>query len=577
MHVITSLTKIPYKIKQICIALACILGVIILRLFHLQILLNQRFITQGEKNFLRINTVPAARGSIFDRFGTPLATNRVAFDLYWHGTGNHSLSNEQLNLLKAVCLLLEKSIDTELVSHVNRAERRNKTFILAQDLSFEQLSKIEELCGKQSSLSILKRFIRYYPFEKMASHLIGYLGMQDDSLVGKTGIEKIGNTVLTGKKGTIELTINSLGSILKQKELQSPTSGGDLILNLDATLQHLCHSVFPADKAGAFLIIDPEDGALLASLSQPDFDPSLFLNPITPHEWRTLQAKNIFLNRAFNASYPPGSLFKLVTASTALELGITTPHTPWHCDGFVCFGNRNYWCARHQGHGELTIQQALALSCNAVFYELAKQLSIDALADYAHCFGLGYQTGIILPEQNGLVPTTHWKQLVKGEPWWQGETLSVSIGQSFLLTTPLQIARFIASIFTGYLVKPRILYDEPVEKTPLAIRESTRIFLQNSMKSAVTQGTGKRINKIADLEVYAKTSTAQTSTLNKRSLGESYLEHGWLVGHCSYKNNKPITFVIIVENAGSSRIPTDIAKSFLLAYRSYMKTNEEFY
>ena len=225
---ITSTTKIPYKIKQVCIALALILGIIVFRLFHLQIVLNQRFTAQGEKNFLRITTVPAARGAILDRFGTPLATNRVAFDLYWHGTGNYSLSPEQLTLLKAVGILLEKTIDTELISQITRAERRNKTCSIAQDLSFDQLSKVEEMCGKQNSLSIAKRFIRYYPFENMASHLIGYLGMQDDCLVGKTGIEKIDNTLLTGKKGTTELTINSLGSILKQKELESPQSGSDL-------------------------------------------------------------------------------------------------------------------------------------------------------------------------------------------------------------------------------------------------------------------------------------------------------------------------------------------------------------
>jgi penicillin-binding protein 2 len=197
-------------------------------------------------------------------------------------------------------------------------------------------------------------------------------------------------------------------------------------------------------------------------------------------------------------------------------------------------------------------------------------MDVDILAEYAHMFGLGEKTNIILPEKSGLVPSKEWKLTNKGERWWAGETLSVSIGQSFLLVTPIQVAAMISSIFTGFIPTPRLLTAEPIQNRPLKIAPTTRDFLQKSMKMVVTVGTGNRVNKIKDYVIYAKTSTAQTSALDKRLLGKKYLEHAWFAFHLQYKNNDPLTVVILAEHLGSSQSATAIAKNFLLEFKQLL-------
>jgi penicillin-binding protein 2 len=255
--------------------------------------------------------------------------------------------------------------------------------------------------------------------------------------------------------------------------------------------------------------------------------------------------------------------------SAALETGLVHQDSTVFCSGNYTFAGRKYWCHNKHGHGRLTAGQALEQSCNIIFYETARRIDIDLLADYAYRFGLGQRTDSLFPEKEGLVPSRAWKRNAKGEKWWPGETLSAAIGQSFLLVTPIQVARMISSIFTRYLVKPRILVDEPIEKKPLNIRLDTLEFLRSSMQKVVTVGTGQR-SRVRDIQLYAKTSTAQNSDLSKRELGEQYLEHGWFVGYFGYKHHPPLTIVIMLENVGTSMVPTGIAKQFFIEYKKRM-------
>jgi penicillin-binding protein 2 len=173
---------------------------------------------------------------------------------------------------------------------------------------------------------------------------------------------------------------------------------------------------------------------------------------------------------------------------------------------------------------------------------------------------------VLLPEKQGIVPSRSWKYEHRGEAWWQGETLSVAIGQGPLVATPLQVARMINAIFTGYLVKPRLLKSEKIEQEQLAIQPETRAFLQESMEEAVVSGTGRGA-RTKDMQIYAKTSTAQVSDLSKRHKDKRYLEHGWFVAHVKYKQEQPFTLVIVAEHAGSSQVTVDIAKKFLIKYK----------
>jgi len=562
------------KIKYLQVGLLVMSTLIIARLFHLQVNLAPGLHTRGQKNFLRLTTITPARGNILDVHGKLLATNRPVSNVCWVGTGkrhSHEQIMAKLQQLEPILGMPLYTDDTQLESIV-LAERRYGTSPLAYDLTFEQLSKIEELFPNDPNIRIVNSFKRFYPHGSFACHLLGYLGRLDVDIAGRMGLEQAFETTLRGQPGSALKTIDSLGKNLAEVELRRALTGQDIHTTIDIDLQTISEEIFPEGESGTIIVMDARDGALRALVSRPSFDPAIFLDPILADEWKALQENRPFLNRAFNACYPPGSIFKLISVSAALEHGIIKQDSTWYCGGNTLFRGRKYWCSQRHGHGELSTCQAVALSCNILFFEIGKRIDINLLATYAHIFGLGTKTELPFSEKEGLIPNRAWKRAVKGERWWQGETLSAAIGQSFLLVTPIQVARMIASIFTGYLVKPRLLDQDPIITTPLTLKSSTIDFLQQSMKSVVTLGTGRRINTVKDIVVHAKTSTAQTSTLEMRDLGKSYMEHGWFVAHVHYKEHRPLVIVILVENAGSSSVATSIAKSFLQKYKHHFDT-----
>lgn len=565
-----STITINKKIIFILTVTTALFGIIFLRLIFLQIYCGDYFASRSQKNFIRYTTIDSPRGSIRDVQGNLLATNRPVATIYWQGTGKTSLTQDQLVLLK----IIEQTTSIILTSgslfdSIALSERKSKKTMLVSDIDVAFLSQLLEAFPNHENIVIDTHFKRFYPYKACGSHVVGYLG-NITAHAGQLGLEKLFNEDLSGKKGSLCNVVNSVGKCISQVELEKALIGNDIHTTINIDMQLLCEKIFPEHRTGSLILLNPADGAIVSLVSRPNFDPNIFLDPISHETWQGLQEKNPFLNRAFDASYPSGSTFKLVTISAALETGMVLEDSLWNCKGYTLFGNRKYWCARRSGHGEISIKKAVAESCNTLFFEIAKKMDIDVLAEYAHKFGLGKKTNIIFPEKMGLIPTREWKFDHKGEPWWPGETLSVAIGQSFLLATPIQIACMIASIFTGYLVAPRLLINEPVVTTPLAIKPETIAFLKKSMKSVVKSGTGRIIRKVKDIVIYAKTSTAQTSDFNKRKLDEKYLEHGWFVGHFQYKDYEPLVIVILVERVGTAQIATTIAKNFLIEYKKYM-------
>jgi len=544
--------------------------VIAMRLVYLQVYCCDYFLLRSQKNFIRYETVNCPRGSIRDVQGNLLATNRPITAVYWQGTGNFTLSCDQLELLQ----FLETITNTTLTSGalfdaVAYGERKHKKIELVSDIDFSMLSKLSEAFPHHENLVVDTHFKRFYPYNTCGSHIVGYLGNIRVIANGQLGLEKIFDADLCGKQGSMRNVVNSVGQKISHEELEKASVGNDVDTTINIDIQMVCEAVFPDHQTGSLIVLNPVDGAILALVSRPNFDPNVFLDPISIDTWREMQNKNPFLNRAFDASYPSGSIFKLVTISAALEHGIIPIDSLWTCKGYTLFGKRKYWCARRSGHGEISIEKAVAQSCNTLFFEIGKKIDIDLLAEYAHKFGLGKKTNIIFPEKMGLIPSREWKLDCKGERWWTGETLSLTIGQSFLLVTPIQIACMIASIFTGYLVAPRFLVDEPVVMKPLDIKPETIEFLKKSMKSVVKRGTGRSVKNVKDIKIYAKTSTAQTSDFDKRKLDKKYLEHGWFVGHFQYKEYDPLVVVILVERVGTAQVATTIAKNFLIEYKKY--------
>jgi len=552
-------------LNRLRIFVGVIISVLLLieaKLFYLQIPLANFLLNKSQKNFTRIKPILPLRGDILDCKGRILATNKPIIQLLWQGTGNISLDRTQLALLNSLQTLSGQALSREKIKMIQRAERYKTSVNLILDLEQSQLIQLLEIFPHNRNIKIEHNFKRYYPHMRTACHILGYLNRIDEQYIGKSGLEGMFQQQLHGHEGQKKFIINSVGSPLYQQDIRQALMGKDIKTTIDLSLQRIAEELFPSESAGAFLLFDPETGAVRALVSRPNFDPGLFLNPVDTEQWKGLQQGSPFLNRALSACYPPASIFKLVTMSAALEQGIISIHDKTMCRGFRLFCGRRYHCANRFGHGLLTTKEALAHSCNIMFFDIGKKISIDTLAEYAYRFGLGQKTGIIFSEKAGLIPTSAWKKMYKGEAWWAGETLSCVMGQSYLWVTPLQIARLIGGIFEGFLVKPRLLEQEPVTSAPLQIQQSTREFLQESMKLVVDEGTGKLVGLVKDIHIWAKTGTAETSS-NKQTA-----PHAWFVAYFYYKG-KPQVLVIVVEHTDALKVAVRLAKSYFIKYKEH--------
>ena len=541
--------------------------VLIIRLFYLQFVLSNQLLKMSENNFARKLDIKPSRGMIFDCCGRALASNQAITDLIWQGSGNNQLTEAQKNMLQEI----ENITPLINKNYIPFYEKYTKNIPIAKNLPKKTLFKILEKFSGHPNLALENNAARYYPNGSIACHIVGYLGLADNS--GRMGLEKLCEPLLAGAQGQSEMIINAFGAQINKQQLRPAQEGENVRTTLDLGLQQIAEEIFPPDISGALLLMDPENGDLKAVISRPAFDPNLFLEPMTTRQWQEISSTGPFINRAFNALYPPASLFKLITVAAALEENLIKPDQQWYCCGYTVFAQRRYHCARHYGHGKVDTKQAIAHSCNIPFFDIAQKISIDILAGYANKFGLGYPTGIFMDEKAGLIPNNKWKLMTKNEKWWPGETLSAAIGQSYLLVTPLQIIRMLGGIITGKLVKPRLLLDEPIVQEHVNIKESTRQFLLDSMRSAVALGTGKRMSKIKDITVLAKTGTAQTSALEKRNNGKQFKEHTWFIASIEYKDRKPLLMTIIFEHCGDNKEVLSVAKKFLLRYRSYCNEN----
>jgi len=559
------------KLSLIAISSIICFVIIICRLVSLQIYHHQRLNQLGQKNFTRIKQIEPLRGNILDCKGQILVTNRPITHIDWIGSGLPKLNSEQRLTLQKIELIIDKHHQSTItpLAKINRAEKFGTTMRLVSDLNMQALSEISEQCADCENISISTHFKRFYPHKNLACHILGYFGdinNPNSQSSGKMGLERIFEDSLRGKDGSMSHIINSFGRNLQINPLTSSQSGKNLVITIDTSLQEIAESVMPDDLAGAFILLDPHTGGIKALVSKPGFDPSIFLKSISADEWKDLQINRPFINRAFNASYPPASIYKLVTIAAALEENIINQDTTFCCNGFTLYKGRKYYCNRRYGHGKLNVKDNLAYSCNIGCFEIAKTISIDTLADYSYRFGLGEKTNIIFPESSGLIPSNAWKRIVKGEPWWKGETLSASIGQSFLLTTPIQIACMIGSIFKGYLVKPRILENDEIIKTPIDISTTTLNFLQDCMQSAIATGTGKNLNRLKNITIYAKTGTVQTRSRFLDTKERQKNCHAWFVSYFYHHDHEPFVMVILMEHAGSSSVTTNVAKQFLTQY-----------
>lgn len=554
------------------------------RLWQLQVVQHERYATLSLGNYLRTEATLAPRGRILDRNGQVIATNRLAVDLVFSGGEIHF---EQRILALAGLKELPK-VEREPVE-------------LMVNIPDALIPTLAELTAGQPNLRLLERIERIYP-NPIAGPVIGHTtlpsqqqlreGYDPEELVGASGLEAALEAQLRGTRGVVLAEVNVRGQRVRFEELKQPQAGTDVYLTIDLNLQRAAEQALregledinrirlrnrlplATTAKGAIVAIDPRNGEVLAMATAPAFDPNLFGRRPRPND----KIRSLFtdkdrptLNRAVNA-YPPGSTYKLVTSSMVLERGFVTPSTVFRCSPYIVFGGiRRNW-ARHD-MGMMNNQEAIAHSCNTWYFQVALLDPIgmvDKLHRRALELGLGRPTGLEIGEQTGIVPTLQWKrQNVPSDPrWWPGETLSIFIGQGFNKTTPVQIARMLATIANSGLQPElhlvRRIGRQYINRPTTLVAGNHWRDLQDGLRMTVTHGSARRVLGNFPVATAGKTGTAQNETMTPG------LEHAWYMGYGPVDPadpRPPLVVVAFFENGGSgSGVALPAARKVMAAH-----------
>jgi penicillin-binding protein 2 len=583
MTLILNRREVPATLRRrLVVSLAAVLvllGLTLIRLWHLQVTEGEQYRSLSENNRIRLKRVHATRGTVLDRHGQILVDNRPSFDVALVPEDAHDVPRT----LTALTRLLGAEAG-DFSSAVQAAANRPpfEEVILKRDIDWESIVALETHQLELPGVSVQVGPRRTYPFGVTAAHLLGYVGEVSQQelasrqgyrmgdLIGKAGAERYWEGYLRGVDGGQQVEVDAVGRKLRVLSEVEETPGNTLILTLDRDLQLAAERAM-GEREGAIVALDPRSGDVLAMVSRPAFDPNVFARGIRAAEWRALvqDRKRPLNSKAVQGTYPPGSTFKVVMAAAALEEGVVNPFTQIFCGGGIFFGNRTFHCWRPSGHGNLNVHEALVRSCDVFFYQVGQRLGVDTIADYAHRFGLGAPTGITLDhESGGVIPSSAWKRQRFGEPWYAGETLSVAIGQGYVTTTPLQMANVIATIANGGTVyQPQfvkrvetpdgtsVLEEQPIITTDLGFKKTTLLQIREALSDVVNsnRGTGSKA-RVRGIEVGGKTGTSQVGKLGAEhpkqgSMARERKDHAWFLAFAPVSSPE-IAVAVLAEHAG---------------------------
>jgi penicillin-binding protein 2 len=538
--------------------------------WYLQVMRGRYFKTLAENNRSHSVVLAAPRGPLLDRNGRLLVENRPSFDVVLTPEHSEDLDDTVVRLARVL-----RVGEAQIRERLARRERPFRHVVVKADATLEDVAALEARRLELPEVRVDVVPLRSYPLAAAAAHALGQLGrvterqlqspdfagVEPGALVGQAGIELQYNRSLMGTDGVRRVIVNSRGLEVGEAEREAPVDGPSLTLNLDTDLQSALEKAF-AGRAGAGVILDPRTGEILAMTSTPAYDPNRFTTGIDPAVWGRLSTdpETPLLNRVIQGTYAPGSTFKIVMATAALEEGVVTPETTFYCPGYLSVYNTVFRCNRPSGHGPVKLRQAIAQSCNVYFYQLGIRLEIGRIAQYAKRLGLGAPTGVDLPhEASGLVPSPEWKLRAQKQPWFGGETVSVAIGQGQVSVTPLQLARLVALVANGgRLVRPHLARSAggvPIPPEPpvdVGLKPATVALIRDGMKAVVAQGTGWRA-RLPGVAVGGKTGSAQVvarARLEKSPAAAEILPHGWFVAFAPVEEPR-IALAILVEHGGS--------------------------
>ncbi len=575
-----------HRILLLSFVVGALFFVLVLRLWHLQILNVDDYRSMSENNRLRFVPEAASRGAIMDRSGTVLVSNRPSFSL---AVVPQEVKDRDALLDQLVSLLgLDRA---ELAERWEKGKGRARYYpvVLASNITRDQVEIVEENRLHLPGIEIEMKPVREYAGGKLAAHLLGYIGeVSEDELdhkgyeeynpgdyIGKNGIERSWEKDLHGSDGGRQLEVDARGRVLRTISEAYPTVGNSVVLTIDANLQKQAEQAF-GDQAGAAVAMDVNTGEVLAFVSNPGFDPALFSGKLPADIWKEyLEDKRHPLeNKALTGQYPPGSTFKIITALAGLENGKIDENTTVTCNGSYDLGSSTFNCWNRRGHGVTNLKKSLRESCDVYYYQLGEHLGVDAIAATAKKFLLGAPLGIgLLHEKGGLIPTADWKQKRFGKRWYHGETLPVAIGQGYVLMTPIQMASMIATVANeGNVFRPHLV-KRIVDSDGKTLKEFQPELLGTTGISAdkfklVKQGLFAVVNepggtggmaRLHDVRVAGKTGSSQVVKLRNSKMATpwQFRDHALFVAFAPYEKPE-IAIAVVVEHGehgGSAAAP----------------------
>lgn len=565
-----------------------LISFVLSNLYSLQVTQFNEYQIRADGNRIKVNPVAPNRGLIYDRNMRIIAENRPIFNLELNVAEIED--REQTIQQLAELLQLTENELTRFTDNLAKRRRFQPVEVLF-DISKERVAKFSARQHEFPGVSVQARLSRYYPYGKALTHVLGYvakINSQDLNLVtswgaqsnyaatrhiGKQGIERFYEERLHGKVGYEHIEVDSKGRALRTLEEELPIPGEDIILSIDIDLQLYIQDILK-DKKGSVVVMDPNNGQVLAMYSNPSYDPNLFVNGISQREYSKLieNKDRPLLNRAVQGQYPPASLVKPHLALLGLEYGKIDENTTIKDEGFYQLDNVDHvwrdWLRR--GHGNVDVKRSVEVSCDTFFYDLAYRLGIDSIHDYMHKFGFGEYTGIdLLEESDGNMPSRGWKKARYNQPWYIGDTISVGIGQGYWTATPVQLLDSLNTIINeGQRIQPRIylgvnvasqaVIEPPSMMRPIEVLDNDNWrIIKESLYNTVNKphGTAYKAYQNTAYESAGKTGTAQLFTVAQDEEYDDLIIADYLKDNAMYfgyapSDNPQISVMVALENAG---------------------------
>jgi penicillin-binding protein 2 len=574
------------------------------RLWYLQVLRGDEFAEFSLENHIRVERIPAPRGRILDRYGKELVVNRTSFDVYVIPKDVNDIAHISHSLSQI--LNLDKShIDNNIRSALTK--RSFKPVLIAKDINRDQLAFIEARRSSHPGVIIEINNLRQYPQGDLGAPFLGYIGkvseaelknnpkINNNDLVGKTGVEKGWEANLRGDDGYIQKVTDALGreveSTLFLEDLQNKksTPGNDVLLTIDIELQKAAEEVL-GDQSGAIVAVNVNSGEILALASKPSFNPADFIKGIDSKTWSDLvnDKSSPLLNRATQGLYAPGSVFKMVPAVAALNEGFIDPEEYIHCPGYYKVGNSTFRCWKRGGHGRVNLRSAIVKSCDVYFYKIAERMGIDNLSKYIRAFGFGSMSGVGIEERAGISPSREWKLRRFNKPWYKGETIVSAIGQGYVSVTPAQVAMMTSAVANGVtLLKPAIVKEiisysgerkfkhAPIVSGKIPVEREMLELIKDALVGVVNDpgGTG-RAARIKDMTVAGKTGTAQVVSLDSQSDQKKHRDHAWFTSYAPAEDPEIAVTVLIEHGGKGGSVAAPIARKILEVYKTLKEERE---